>query len=396
MHIHIDPVGGIAGDMFLAAMVDLFPEHEELLIHTLKSFSLTESVNLNFEPKTDELLAGKKLAIVDSNSPDHCHKKYVDLRQEIQNSGISGAIIAKSCEILETLAKAESAVHGVSVDQVELHETGAVDSVVDLVGAAVFITSLDEDITWTCSPLPIGSGTVSTLHGEMPVPVPAVVELLHNYPVFKDGRIGERITPTGAAILRTLNPNFDDHWGGLTLARAGNGYGTCRFEGMSNILRLLLFEDSAGDTQNETIGVVEFEIDDQTAEDLSIGLDNIRRLAGVLDVLQVPAIGKKGRMAVHVQVLCMVECLHETIDACLSETSTLGVRHQIVERVALSRKLTSVVDDHSVVSLKTAKRPGSTRTAKVEADNLAKVGDYGHRKRLKQNLETVAEKSTLK
>ena len=396
MHIHIDPVGGIAGDMFLAAMVDLFPEHEELLIHTLKSFSLTESVNLDFEPKTDELLVGKKLEIVGEKSSDHCHIKYVDLRQELQDSGIPGAIVAKSCEILETLAKAESAVHGVSMDRVELHETGAVDSVVDLVGAAVFITSLDEDITWTCSPLPIGSGTVNTLHGEMPIPVPAVVELLHDYPVFKDGREGERVTPTGAAILRTLAPSFDDQWRGLTLARAGNGYGTRRFEGMSNILRLLLFEDSAGDYQSETIGVVEFEIDDQTAEDLSIGLDNIRRLAGVSDVLQVPAIGKKGRMAVHVQVLCMAECLHETIEACLSETSTLGVRHQIVERVALSRKATSLVDDQSVVSLKTAKRPGNIRTAKVEADNLAKVGDYGHRKRFKQNLETAAEKSALK
>ena len=396
MHIHIDPVGGIAGDMFLAAMVDLFPDLEERLIHTLKSFSLTESVNLNFESKADELLVGKKLAIVGSKSSDHCHIKYVDLKQEIQNSGIQNTIIAKSCEILETLAKAESVVHGVSIDQVELHETGAVDSLVDIVGAAVLITSLDKDITWTCSPLPIGSGTVNTLHGEMPVPVPAVVELLHNYPVFKDGRMGERVTPTGAAILKTLAPSFDDEWRGVTLVRAGNGCGTHRFEGMSNILRLLLLENSACDHQNETVGVVEFEIDDQTAEDLSIGLDNIRRIAGVLDVLQVPAIGKKGRMVVHIQVLCMAEHLHETIEACLSETSTLGVRHQIVERVALSRKSTSLVDDHSVVSLKTARRPGNMRTAKIEADNLAKVGNYGQRKRLKQDLETIVEKSGLK
>ena len=396
MHIHIDPVGGIAGDMFLAAMVDLFPDLEERLIHTLKSFSLTESVNLNFGSKADELLAGKKLAIVGSKSSDHCHIKYVDLKHEIQNSDIPNTIIAKSCEILENLAKAESVVHGVSIDQVELHETGAVDSLVDIVGAAVLITSLDKEITWTCSPLPIGSGTVHTLHGELPVPVPAVVELLQNYPVFKDGRTGERVTPTGAAILSTLAPSFNDQWRGVTLVRAGNGYGTRQFEGMSNILRLLLLEDSAGDYQNETVGVVEFEIDDQTAEDLSIGLNNIRRIAGVLDVLQVPAIGKKGRMVVHIQVLCKAEHLHETIEACLSETSTLGVRHQIVERVALSRKSTSMVDNHSVVSLKTARRPGNMRTAKVEADNLAKVGGYGQRKRLRQDLETISEKSGLK
>ena len=181
-------------------------------------------------------------------------------------------------------------------------------------------------------------GEFTTQHGELPLPAPAVACLLKGFPVYNDGRIGERVTPTGAAILKTLNPEFNRGYPPMRLTATGTGFGTSHFEGLSNVLRLLAFDPFTHGVSYEKISVLEFEVDDQTPEDLRIGLERLREEDGVLDVVQIPATGKKSRITMHVRVLGQLNRAHEIALACVNETSTLGVRCQVVDRIGVERE----------------------------------------------------------
>ena len=182
----------------------------------------------------------------------------------------------------------------------------------------------------------------------------------------------------------------------MILSQIGTGFGNSKFQGISNVLRLIMYDDQASDLQNETVAVLEFEIDDQSPEDLSIGLDRIRQMPGVRDVIQIAATGKKGRITMHVQILAEARYLKEIAVACTTETSTLGVRCRLSERFTVNRETILHEDGESIVPVKVAKRPGGTSTAKVEADHLGKAGNFSQRKQLKQKTEIDAESEILK
>jgi pyridinium-3,5-bisthiocarboxylic acid mononucleotide nickel chelatase len=264
------------------------------------------------------------------------------------------------------LAAAEAFVHGIAVDDVAFHEVGAQDSIADVCAAAVLLDRLapaTTTLTSSCSSLPIGSGTVRTAHGDLPVPAPATLQLLQGFLMHDDGRPGERITPTGAAILAHLQPGRR-HAG--TAAGVGIGFGTRVLVGMSNITRLSRFTANAvGTGRTETVGRLSFDIDDQTGEDLAIGLDRLRATAGVLDVLSQFGMGKKGRTVHSIQVLCEEAHIDRVVDCCLNETTTLGVRMERIERRVVPRS--ELVGD---VRRKGAVRPSGRTTIKVEADEL--------------------------
>ncbi len=397
MHVHINPVGGIAGDMFLAAVLDLWPQLWTPCISAIASVPNLASLQPSFDKHSDLNLKGRRVTFRDPHEGERTHAPHSQLQRELSQSGLDPAVRETACQILLSLAVAESTVHDVPIDEIHLHEVGAADSIADIVGAAFLIHSTPVR-SWSCDPLPCGSGLVSTQHGELPVPVPAVAELLRGYPFHNDGRQGERVTPTGAAILKFLNPDFASAMPPMTLSGVGIGFGVRTMPGISNVLRLVRYQEIEPPVANERIAVIEFDIDDHSPEDLSIGVERIRAIDTVLDVLQFPAFGKKGRVSIHVRVLSTAEGSDRVMAACLSETATIGVRRHFVERRCLTRSqaVYPVADSDSSVTVKCVDRPTGDRTAKVEADDVAGLGDYASRKSLKQRIEQSFERDALR
>ena len=255
------------------------------------------------------------------------------------------------------------------------------------------------EASWSIGPLPLGSGRVSTEHGPLPVPAPATTLLLQGFPVIDDGIGGERVTPTGAAIARSLEPTPRPDARALEISHSGTGFGSKTLPGIANALRILAFRDARTpeirNTSTETTGVIRFEIDDQTPEDLAIGLKHLTDMEAVRDVKQWPVYGKKGRMATAVQVLCDEKALDAVGQMCFLETTTIGLRHRIEERTVLNRTSGSVLVNGIPVQVKEVIRPGGYRTVKAEADSISDSGgSEADRSALRRRVEAIAREET--
>lgn len=375
-HIHLDPLGGVAGDMFAAALLDAFPDLEAPLVEALRASGLPEGVGLRRVAHRDHALTGSRLAVeVPDTAPPS--GRHVEIARRIASSGLPEGAKAHATAIYRHLAEAEAKVHGVPVDEVHFHEIADWDSYADILAAAWLIDRLGP-ASWSTGPLPLGRGRVRTAHGSLPVPAPATALLLEGLPVTDDGIAGERVTPTGAAILRHLAPRAEA--GSGKVAASGIGFGMRVLDGVPNILRALAMAEAAGG--DERVGVVRFEIDDQTAEDLAIGLDRLRALPQVRDVCQWPAFGKKGRMMAAVQILCDAAAVEAVAEAALSETSTIGLRWRIESRRVLAREAVG-----SEVRAKRTRRPDGAVTVKAEADDVAAAGGFAARAARRRKVE---------
>ena len=397
MHLHLDPVGGIAGDMFIAALLHAFPAFGAGLDDALSKVGLPPGARCALLAHHDGVLSGRRFDLGlpagvtgPRATPHHDHIGLAAVRASIAAMGLNTAVAARAGAMFAVLAKAEAAVHGVTVDAVEFHEVGALDSIADIVGAAWIIEALGP-ATWSVGALPLGSGRVNTAHGSLPVPAPAVTRLLTGFTFHDDGLPGERVTPTGAAILRHLDCTSGIGPHAARLVASGTGFGSRTLPGLANILRVLAFEEIADVHSPEEVALLAFEVDDQTAEDLALGLERLRACDGVLDVVQSPVCGKKGRMAAQVQVLARPSFLGATVAACFAETTTLGVRHQVLARSVLEREETTVADAAGrSVRVKLARRPGGVPSAKADSDDLRSGGDRCGRESMRRRSEAEA------
>lgn len=391
MHIHLDAVGGVAGDMFIAAVLDAFPDLRDGMLAAIRAAGLPEEVELCVTAHADHALTGLHFSVDEGrhhHASGHRHTKYKDIQRMLEDAPLDPGVCTHAIGIFSRVAEAEGRVHGKPVEEVSFHELGEWDSIADIVGAAYLISRLDA--RWSVSPLPQGSGRVKTAHGNLAVPAPATVLLLEGFEFEDDGVAGERVTPTGAAILNYLQANQPRDRKPRRLMRSGSGFGTRTLPGMSNVLRLLAFETSESGTETDRIVELAFEVDDQTPEDLAIGLDKLRAQPSVLDVLQSPAFGKKGRVTTRVQVLADPDDLENVLNACFAETTTLGVRYQVQDRRKLRRRQTEVDANGRTVRVKLAERPGGL-TAKAEADDLSKIiGDHDERERVRRLAEDAS------
>jgi uncharacterized protein (TIGR00299 family) protein len=405
MHIHLDPVGGIAGDMFAAALLDLRPELEAGLRAALDTAGFTPIVSVAREDFNDGVLSGSRFTVTPSEPErhDHHHRRYSEVVALFTAAEMPAGVRVRALDMFRVLGEAEASVHGKALQEVAFHEVGAWDSIADVMAAAWLIEALDAD-SWSCAAIPIGGGRVHTAHGELAVPAPATTILLHGLPMHDDGRPGERVTPTGAAILKHLQPDCQPLASTMTLQGSGSGFGTRKLRDMSNVLRALAFAPvtltpTRGAGIAETLSVCEFEVDDQTPEDLAVGLAHLRAIDAVVDVIQAPVLGKKGRMAMHVRVLARPEALDAVLDACLDQTSTLGVRHHTVQRTSLAREEFVVAGRATrqesagsapAIRAKQVTRPDGNRTRKAEMDDLARVErTRAAREQLRRDVETT-------
>ncbi len=407
-HIHLHPLGGAAGDMFVACLLDAYPELRQQAIAAAQAMA---RVPCRTVPHTDGTLTGFRFEVEPPHTSRHGHggghgdghghahhAAWRDIRARLEASALAEPVCAHAVGIFAVLAEAEGRVHGMPADEVTFHEIGAADSIADIVAAAAVIAALGPT-RWTVASLPLGGGTVHTAHGPMPVPAPATALLLEGFTLHDDGIMGERVTPTGAAILRYLGGGGGGSAtpAGGTLRRTGYGFGSRRLPGISNCLRALVFDADgpAAAAGHRQLAVVSFEVDDQSGEDLATGLERLRSLGGVHDVLQMPAFGKKSRLAVHVQVLAAPEMLEDVVKACFSETTTIGLRTHLVEGRALPRRLAEVEVEGHALTVKLVQRPGTgdgaVVTGKAEADHLRPVASHAARVQIRQEAERLAQ-----
>lgn len=400
MHIHLDLVGGISGDMFAGALLDCFPENFAALESQIELAGFARLVKLACNPANDGTLTGTKFevdAVPDADA--HHHRHYSEIRKIIGGSNLTDGVKNGALAIFKVLAEAEASVHGHALEDVTFHEVGAWDSIADVIAAAYLIHQLGEETTWSVSKLPLGSGQVETAHGRLPIPAPATSLLLKGFDFYDDGLEGERITPTGAAILNYLNPGTGLDASAGRLIQSGYGFGSKKFPGISNVLRALVFDTgSAGTWSEDQVLQLEFEIDDQTGEELANALETLRGIEGVLDVLQMPAFGKKGRPVNAVRILAKAEVETSLVRRCFEETTTLGIRKRITNRSILDREEVSVQAEGAAYHVKIARRPSGI-SAKVDMDDIARYGNsIAERRRERAAIEAraLSERETKK
>lgn len=409
IHIHLDVIGGMAGDMFAAAMLDAFPELRLPLESMLSGLALPLNASFRLEAAMDKGLTGKRfqvcigggavddkthLVFVPAGRPSgvlnpathaHHHYRWQDVMQRLEQAALPDDIARCAREIYALLAQAECAVHNTRLDQLHLHEVGAVDALIDIVSAA-FLIHHSRAGSWSVSSLPWGGGTVRCAHGEIPVPAPATLNMLDGFSWFDDRQCGERITPTGAAILAWLKPYFAPVHG--SSCGTGYGFGTRRFKQCANVLRVCAFNQHMCAMGQESIISVQCDIDDMTPELLAIAIDRLRQREEVIDLVSYAGQGKKQRWITHLELLCSAPHLEAVCQAIFSQTSTLGVRFHSVTRYTLGRRHAAIDHEQQQWAVKYALRPNGEESCKVEADSLCRIAEsHQQRQRIKAEIE---------
>jgi hypothetical protein len=304
---------------------------------------------------------------------DH-HRSLKETAAAIERSALSRPAKARAVRMFERLAEAEAAIHAMAVEQVHLHEVGALDSIIDIVGAVYGMEWLGVDRI-VSSPLNVGSGTVKCAHGTFPVPAPATARLLRGVPIYAGPIATELVTPTGALIVTEYAASY----GSLPVMRVesiGYGAGDRDFHQSPNVLRLLLGEaDVSGST--ERIVSIECEIDDMNPQLFGPLMDDLYD-AGALDVFYAPVQMKKGRPGTLVTVIAHPERREAITARLFSHTTTIGVRHQEMERERLDREVRTIETPVGPIRFKVASRAGRVLNASPEFDDCARAaGRHG-------------------
>ncbi len=301
-----------------------------------------------------------------------------EIRQIIEKASISGTAKATAIRIFEALGAAEAEIHNTSIKSVHFHEVGAVDAMVDIVCAAVGAEAFSVD-EWICSPLNVGGGTVKCAHGTLPVPAPATVKLLQDAPVYSSGPQVELVTPTGAAIVKTLAARFGS-FPAMKIEKAAYGAGTRDFHEHPNVLRLTIGEavETAGaHTSHEMITVLEANLDDLSPQVLAYAAEKLLA-EGALDVFSVPVQMKKGRPGALLTVLCKTEDAERLTKMIFAETTTLGVRRREERRQTLARRWETVQTSWGKVRIKIASMNGSVSNYAPEYEDCRALAEANH------------------
>jgi uncharacterized protein (TIGR00299 family) protein len=310
---------------------------------------------------------------------EHGHGRGLkEIRQIIEKAAISGTAKATAIRIFEALGAAEAEIHDSSIESVHFHEVGAVDAIVDIVCAAVGSEALGVD-EWICSPLNVGGGIVTCAHGTLPVPAPATLKLLQDAPVYSSGPQVELVTPTGAAIVKTLATRFGS-FPRMKIEKTGYGAGTRDFHEHPNLLRLTIgeaVEASGALTSDETITVLEANLDDLSPQVLGYAAEKLLA-EGALDVFSVPVQMKKGRPGALLTVLCETEDARRLTKMIFAETTTLGVRRREEQRQTLARRWETVKTSWGDVRIKIASMNGSISNYAPEYEDCRALAEANH------------------
>jgi uncharacterized protein (TIGR00299 family) protein len=383
---YLECFSGISGDMLLGALVDAgvpfsLLEQTATALHVgarlemrkmtrggisatkVDVISLDQSANEHSHSHTEaEHSHGTHSHATHTHAP-HTHASHRSLStilDIIRSAALTESVKARSMRAFELLGEAEAAIHAVPIETVHFHEVGAVDTIVDIVCAAAGCQALGVD-RWLASPLNVGSGTVVCQHGTLPVPAPATLALLGDAPIYAAGPPMERVTPTGAAVLRMLEVNYQP-LPVLRIKASGYGAGGRDTPGEPNLLRLLIGELLAGETEaaveeeSESIAIIETVIDDSSPQLLGY-VSELLLASGAWDVYRAAVQMKKGRTGVQLTVLCRPDLAPALRDLIFRETTTIGLHWRIENKTALAREFLKVETQWGDVQIKIARWP---------------------------------------
>ena len=336
---------------------------------------------------------GDSPAVVRASRP-HTHRGLKEIREIIRNANVTSAAQERALAIFQALGEAEAKIHNTDVEKIHFHEVGAVDAIVDIVCAAVGSLALGVD-EWVCSPLNVGSGTVECAHGTFPVPSPATVELLRGAPVYSSGVDAELVTPTGAAIVKTLCKRFVP-FPVMQIATTGYGAGWRDLPGQPNVVRLTIGDSvetqlaASPEVPEDAIAVLEANLDDLNPQVFGYVME--RLLAeGALDVFGTPVQMKKNRPGMLLTVLARPADGSRLAKLVFGETTTLGIRMREERRQTLVRRSVAVQTPWGEVRMKVASLNGSIANYAPEYEDCRRIADQ-HRVPLKQVMQEATRR----
>jgi pyridinium-3,5-bisthiocarboxylic acid mononucleotide nickel chelatase len=369
----LDPFSGISGDMTLGALVDVGLDPEWL--RALPARLGLDGVVVRVQDVRRGEIACKK---VDFDIPPQPHGRHIrEIRALVAAADVPTQVREKADAAFTAIATAEGEIHGVAAESVHLHEVGAVDAILDIVGAVWGFALLGVDRVF-CGPLSLGDGFVTAAHGVLPVPAPATLRLLEGHPV-RPGpeHAGELVTPTGAALVKVLSVGQPPAQ--YVPRRSGFGAGSKDPRGRANALRVILADgdpvshDSAGGHVEQVV-LLAADIDDMSPEYVALAAEALRA-AGALDVVLLSTVMKKGRPGTRLEVLARPEGAEALEAAIFAQTATLGVRRAILERRVLGRSASTVQVFGHAVRVKVSHGPGGSRRAKPEFEDVRRVAE---------------------
>ena len=345
--LFIEPFSGISGDMMVAALLDLGFSFDELQAK-LERLPL-KGYQLSSQKCARSGIQAVKFDVQAGHS--HAHRTFADIREMIQSSGLSPWVKEKSIEAFRRLAEAEGKIHGQPPDKVHFHEVGAIDSIVDIVGAMIAVEGFLPALI-VSSPVNVGQGTLECQHGIYPVPGPATQEILRGIPTYSNTVTGELTTPTGATLLVTLAEEFGLQ-PAMKIRASGYGAGSRQTPGNANVLRISLGESVAASSisPEEQVAIIEATIDDMSPQ-IYGHFQEKALAAGALDVYATPIYMKKNRPALKMTCVCAVADVDRMAELIFSETTTIGIRHSVAQRKTLRREFVSVQTDYGAVTMK--------------------------------------------
>jgi hypothetical protein len=370
--IYFDCFAGVSGDMIMGGLLDLGVELEWLRSQ-LSTLDLSGYEIRAERVKRSGIAAMKFVVAVDEHKQPA--RTLPGISELINRSGLSESTKARALRVFNHIAEAEAHVHATTIDRVHFHEVGAVDSIIDTVGAMIGLEALGVE-RFYASPLRVGRGMVETEHGLLPIPAPATTELLRNVPVYAGEIDGEFVTPTGAAIVTTLCEEFGS-LPEIEIIGAGYGAGSRDPKGFPNALRLVFGEVANGQRaakDDQRVFVIETNIDDMSPQAYGFVLERAFAL-GALDVFMIAAQMKKTRPGVLLTVLCEPERLDSIMQMLLAETTTLGVRYHEAKRRVLDRSIETVETEYGRVRIKVARDGARTLHFQAEYDDCARLAE---------------------
>lgn len=360
--LYFDGSSGMSGDMILGALLDLGISHD---LFRQKMAGLNLPVDIRIKETKRSNLRGLKVDVHVDKTPEKVTRKWKDVEGLIQGSPFSDKVKDRSLSIFKRLFQAEARVHGRSFSQTHLHEAGADDAIIDIVGCCFLVEALKIDTIYS-SPLNVGRGWIECSHGRLPVPPPAVGELLKKIPVYSAGVEKELVTPTGAAIVSALSSSFFP-FPEMVYERIGYGAGSQDFPELPNILRVFLGKKERFNPAKKVF-IIEANIDDCSPQILAGYFETAFEL-GALDVSLTPIVMKKNRLATQLTVLAGADKLDSIIESIFKETSTIGVRFYPVERRVLERSHSKVTVLGEDIAIKTASLGNEVVNAQPEYED---------------------------
>ena len=418
---YLDCFSGISGDMFLGALLDAGVP-ASALEETVAALNIGARLEISrvtrsgisatkvdvwignekdlpreqvshvheHEHTQHESSAGVSPAVVRASRPhQHSHRGLKEIRAIIRDANIAPAAQERAVAIFQALGEAEAKIHNIDVEELQFHEVGATDAIVDIVCAAAGSLAIGAD-EWVCSPLNVGGGTVECAHGTFPVPSPATVELLRSAPVYSSGVNAELVTPTGAAIVKTLCKSFAA-FPAMKIAASGYGAGTRDLRGQANVVRLTIGE--AAETQlaaapeipEDMITVLEANLDDLNPQLFGYVMERLLS-EGALEVFGTPVQMKKNRPGMLLSVLSRPQDASRLAKQIFGETTTLGIRMRQERRLTLPRRTVTVHTTWGDVRMKVASLNGSIANYAPEYEDCRRIADR-HKVPLKQVMQ---------